>query len=105
GASTEGGAAPAWVPPPNRRSGGPNNPFGAVRRHFPRRRGARIAARRALFTVFALRSAVGRPPRERAKPRANADRPQATSSDVRRLSSLVKCSVSPLQPRSATPGR
>ena len=66
---------------------------------------SRSAARRALFTVFAVRSAVGRPPRERAIPRANAGRSQATPSYVRRLLWLVKCPVSPLQPRPATPGR
>src|SRR5262249_39621858 len=63
------------------------------------------AARRALFTVFAVRSAVHRPPRERANPRANADRLQATPSDARRLSSLVKCPLSDTEPRPATPGR
>ena len=41
---------------------------------------ARTAARRALFTVFAVPSAGGRPPRERANPRANAGRHQATPS-------------------------
>ena len=64
----------------------------------------RSAAWRALFTVFAVRSAVGRPPRERAKLRANAGRRQATPSDARRLSSLVKCPLSDTEPRPATPG-
>ena len=63
------------------------------------------AARRALFTVFAVRSAGGRPPRERAIPRANACRPQATSADAEPLFAQFKCSVSPLQSRLATPGR
>jgi hypothetical protein len=45
------------------------------------------------------------PPRERAIPRANVDRLQATPSYGRRLLRLVKCPVSPLQPRPATPGR
>ena len=36
------------------------------------------AARRALFTVFAVPPAVDWPPRERANPRANVDRLQAT---------------------------
>src|SRR5215472_2527336 len=62
------------------------------------------AARRALFTVFAVRSAVGRLPRERAKPRASAGRSQATPSDARRLSSLVKCPLSDTEPRPATLG-
>src|SRR6516165_6279393 len=48
----------------------------------------------ALFTGFAVRSAAGRPPRERAKLRANAGRQQATPSDARRLSSLVKSPLS-----------
>jgi len=47
----------------------------------------------------------GQPPRERAIPRANADRSQATASYVRRLSSLVKCPLSDTEPRPATPGR
>jgi tetratricopeptide (TPR) repeat protein len=64
----------------------------------------RSTARRALFTVFALRPAVGRPPRERANPRANVDRLQATPSDARRLSSLVKCPLSDTEPRPATAG-
>ena len=42
--------------------------------------------------------------RERAIPRANVDRFQATASYARRLFRLVKCSVSALQPRPATPG-
>ncbi|MGN6173669.1 MAG: zinc-binding dehydrogenase [Streptosporangiaceae bacterium] len=48
--------------------------------------------------------AVDRPRRERAKPRANVDRLQATPSDARRLSSLVKCPLSATEPRLATPG-
>ena len=64
----------------------------------------RMAARRALFTVFAVRSPVDRPPRERAKPRANAGRHQATPSYARRLSSLVKCPLSDTERRPATPG-
>jgi len=45
----------------------------------------------ALYTVVVVWSAAGRPPRERANPRANVDRLQATPSYARRLSSLVKC--------------
>ena len=44
-----------------------------------------------------------RPPRERANPRANAGRHQATPSYARRLSSLVKCPLSDTEPRPATP--
>ena len=62
------------------------------------------AARRALFTVFAVPPTGGQPPRERAKPRASTDRQQATPSDARRLSSLVKCPLSDTEPRPATPG-
>ena len=62
------------------------------------------AARRALITVFAVRSAVGRPPRERAKLRANAGRRQATPSDARRLTGLVKCPLSDTRRRPATDG-
>src|SRR5262244_4022887 len=43
------------------------------------------AARRALFTVLAVRPAVDRPPRERANPRANAGRHRATPSDARNV--------------------
>ena len=43
-------------------------------------------------------------PRERAKPRANAGRHQATPSDARRLSSLVNCPLSDTEPRPATLG-
>src|SRR5215469_16714858 len=43
-------------------------------------------------------------PRERANPRANAGRSQATPSYARRLSSLVKCPLSDTEPRPATPG-
>jgi len=46
-----------------------------------------------------------RPPRERAIPRANASQLQATPSDARRLSSLVKCPLSDTEPRPATSGR
>ena len=51
---------------------------------------------------FALPPAGGRPPRERANPRANVGRLQATPSDARRLSSLVKCPLSDTEPRPAT---
>ncbi len=74
---------------------------GFILHQWPRR----SAARRALFTVFAVRSAVDRPPCERAIPRANVDRLQATASYARRLSRQVKSTVSPLQPRPATSGR
>src|SRR5215472_272208 len=40
----------------------------------------------------------------RAKPRANVDRLQATPSDARRLSSLVKCPLSDTEP-TAEPGK
>ena len=43
-------------------------------------------------------------PVERAIPRANVDRLQATPSYARRLSSLVKCPLSDTEPRPATPG-
>src|SRR5215471_10203533 len=49
-------------------------------------------------------SAGGQPPRKRAIPRANVSRPQATRGDAKPLLGQVKCSVSPLQPRPATPG-
>ena len=65
----------------------------------------RVSARHALFTVFTVPPAGGQPPRERAIPRANVDRFQATPSYASRLLRLVKCPVSPLQPRLATPGR
>src|SRR5262249_28687651 len=79
----------------------------SVRRQTDRTKGLsqyRTAARRALFTVFAVRSAADRPPCERANPRANAGRHQATPSYARRLSSLVKCPLSDTEPRPATPG-
>src|SRR5262249_4336275 len=68
-------------------------------------RRARSAARRALFTVCAVRSAVDRRPRERANPRANAGRLQATPSYARRLSNLVKRPPSHTEPRPPTPRR
>jgi hypothetical protein len=46
-----------------------------------------------------------RPPRERAIPRANVGRPQATRTDAQPLFAQLKCSVSPVGPRLATPGR
>ena len=51
--------------------------------------------------------AGGRPasPRERAIPRANVDRFQATPSYARRLLRLVKCPLSDTEPRPAMPGR
>ena len=70
---------------------------GAASRHA-RSRHAEMLIRRALFTGFAVRSAAGRPPRERAKLRANAGRHQATPSDARRLSSLVKSPLSDTEP-------
>jgi hypothetical protein len=80
------------------------------------------AARRVLFTVLAvpptamslLRTPLLRrraaircqcPPRERAIPRANAGRPQATGADAEPLLRQVKCPVSLVGPRLATPGR
>ena len=55
-------------------------------------------------SLLSRRRAAG-PPRERAIPRANVDRFQATPSYVRRLSRLAKCPVSDPEPRPATPGR
>ena len=71
--------------------------LGQRRRHAGR--SAISAARRALFTVLGVRSAADRPPRERAIPRANVDRLQATPSYAKRLSSLIKV---PREPFPAT---
>src|SRR5262249_5577326 len=70
----------------------------------------RTAARRALFTVFAVSPAGGgegrnASPPPTAIPKANAGQHKATPSYARRLSSLVKCPLSDTEPRPATPGR
>src|SRR6516164_619442 len=96
-----GQAAPAH-PDTTRRtthSGAPQTAMLATIGLPPRR-----AARRALTTVSAVPPAGGRPPRDRANPRANVDGLQATLSYARRLSRLVKCPLSDAEPHSATPG-
>ena len=84
----------------------PNSQFGKDRQAaLPTARGAPIRRLGVRYSQsLPLRSAVDRPPGERAKPRTNVDRLQATPSYARRLSSLVKCPLSDTEPRLATPG-